>query len=490
MLLYKRFFVLLLSILLIFTFIGCSDDNSSAIIYYGVGEPPKNIDPQCANTITELIIVRNLFEGLMRSDENGNIVNGVAESYTKDNNTYTFFLREDAVWSDGTPITADDFVFGFKRALSPETNSPNAECLFSIKNAEEINKGNLSAHKLGVSTIDKRTLKIELTYDDSDFLYMLTTSAAMPCNEDFFNKSIGKYGMSLETVLSNGSYRLRKWSTEDFAMRIVKNTSYSGTFTPKNSAVYFSKSKDETNLERLKKNYVDIAEISTEDCSKAELSGLNLNTVDNKVLILDISRRFTKNMRDALVYSAISETDFANSPITFKYPHTLFPTFFGYDTNIKYNVYNPQLAKSIFNSEIKLFENSDFPCETVYYYGDTNIENLAKTVASNWQRNLGAYVNIAPASNDNDVKYFSYKEYGIGIYTVQINEKNKNEYLKNFEFEISETTDDLQSYIFKNSYTVPICFYGSCFADTSELQGLKIDSFGGNIDFSHVTKKK
>ncbi len=490
MLLYKRLLAALLSLLLIFTCIGCSDENSSAIIYYGVGEPPRNIDPQCASTITELIIVRNLYEGLMRSDENGDIVNGVAEAYTKDNNTYTFYLRKNAVWSDGTPITSDDFVFGFKRALNPETNSPNAECLFSIKNAEEINKGNLSDNTLGVTAIDAHTLKIELNYDDLDFLYTLTTSAAMPCNQDFFNKSIGKYGMSLDTVLSNGSYRLKKWSTEDFAMRIVRNSKYAGDFTPKNSAVYFSKSKDETNIERLKKNFVDIAEIETEDYSKAQLSGLNLSTVDNKVLLLEINRSFTKNMRDALVYSAISEADFTNSPITFKYPNTLFPSFFGKGTEKKQNIYNPQLAKSLFSNEIKLFEDYDFPCETVYFCGDTNTENLVKKVASNWQKNLGAYVNISAVSTDNDVKYFTGTEYGIGIYTVQINEKNEKEYLKNFRLENTYSTDDLQSYIFENSYTIPICFYGSCFADTKELQGLKIDSFGGNIDFSHVIKKK
>ncbi len=488
MLIHKKFFAIILAVLMIVSGVGCSGDYSSAIIYYGVGEPPKNIDPQCATTITELILVRNLYEGLMRRNADGEIVNGVADSYTFENNTYTFTLREDAVWNDGTPVTADDFVFGIKRALLSNTNSPGAECLFSIKNAEKIYKKELPISSIGIYAINNKTLKIELSYDDKDFLYVLTTAAAMPCNEAFFNKAIGKYGMSLETVLTNGSYRMKKWSTEDFAMRIVKSNSYTGSFVPKNSAVYFSKNKEYTNIECLEKNYVDIAEIKTEDIKRAKLNNLNLSFVNNKVLILSINRAFTKNMRDALFWSAISKDDFTDTPSSFSFSSTLFPELFG-NNQEHYSIYNPQAAKETYNSEIKSFPDSEFPTDSVYYYGDTNVQNIVKKVAANWQKNLGAYINITQVSNNSEARTASNIDYGIGIYTVEINEKNKHEYLENFDISTSED-GDIAAYVFSNGYSIPISFYGSCFANSAELSGFKIDSAGGILDFSVITKKK
>lgn len=488
MLIYKKIFAIILAILMIFSGVGCSGDYSSAIIYYGVGEPPKNIDPQSATTITELIIVRNLYEGLMRKNTDGEIVNGVAESYTFADNTYTFTLRNDAVWNDGTPLTADDFVFGIKRALLPDTNSPNAECLFSIKNAEKIYKKELPISSIGIYALNNKTLKIELEYDDADFLYALTTAAAMPCNEAFFNKAIGKYGMSLDTVLSNGSYRMKKWSTDDFAMRIVKSGSYTGSFVPKNSAVYFSKNKEYTNIECLEKNYVDIAEIKTEDIKRAQLNNLNLSVVNNKVLILSISKAFTKNMRDALFQSAISKDDFSDTPSSFSFSNTLFPELFG-DAQKEYNIYKPQAAKETYNREIKLFPDSEFPADSVYYYGDTNVQSIVKKVAANWQKNLGSYINIASVSSNNKARMAPNNDYGIGFYTVEINEINKHEYLENFDISAPDSSD-IEAYVFSNSYSIPISFYGSCFANTAELSDFRIDSAGGNLDFSAITKKK
>ncbi len=489
MLVRKKILALILAFLIIFSCVGCSGDYSSAIIYYGVGEPPKNIDPQCASTITELILVRNLYEGLMRKNKDGEIVNGVAESYTFENNTYTFNLKPDSVWNDGTPLTANDFVFGIQRALMAQTNSPNAECLFSIKNAEKIYKNELPVSALGVKAADDKTLKIELEYDDKDFLYSLTTAAAMPCNQEFFNKSIGKYGMSLETVLTNGSYRMKKWSTEDFAMRIVKSNNYNGSFNPKNSAVYLSKNKEYTNIECLEKNYVDIAEIKTEDYKRATANNLNLNVVNNKVLILKISKSFNKNMRDALFGSAISKDDFTDTPSSFVFADTLFPALFGTGSNNSYSVYAPQTAKEIYNTEIKLFQNSSFPTETIYYYGDTTVQNVVKKVAANWQKNLGAYINISSAQSNNEANSAADTEYGIGIFTAEINEKNTHKYLENFDVP-SINDGDTSSSVFSDSYSIPVCFYGSYFASTAELNGLKIDSAGGNLDFSFITKKK
>ena len=112
-----RFLCLLLSLLLILTmFTGCSD-TKDAYIYFELPEVPLTLDPQTASTDSELLIIRNINEGLLRKNEKGEIVCGLAESYQKNGLTYTFTLRKNAKWARGEKITADDFVFAFKRAV-------------------------------------------------------------------------------------------------------------------------------------------------------------------------------------------------------------------------------------------------------------------------------------------------------------------------------------------------------------------------------------
>ncbi len=484
---FKRIFAILLVLVLIFSCIGCSDTASSAIIYFGVNEPPKTIDPQSAETVTELMLIKNLYEGLMRKDIDGNIVNGVIESYEKSGDTYTFKIKSDAAWNDGTPLTASDFKFGISRALGRDTNCPNADCLYAIKNAEKVHNGVSSADALGVSIIDEHTLKIEAE-PNSDILYALTTAPAMPCNKEFFENSIGKYGMSFDTVLCNGSYKLRKWATEDFAMRIIKNGEYTGDFVPKNAAVYFSKNKDYTNLESLEKNYVDLAEIPTTDFTKAKDKGYKLTTINNKVLIIGIGPKFTALMRKALFTSMITPDDFSNLNSSYKFADSVFPAFFGFENKTGINLYDSQNAKTIYNAEIKKFQNASFPTDTIYYYGDSDTAAIVKCIAGHWQQNLGVYINIAPVDSIAEAKNYTNQEYGIGVYSVEINEKNANKYLQNFNIPNNVTTENAQSYIINNSYKIPISYFGSCFAYTDELENLKIDSIGGSIDFSYVIK--
>lgn len=485
--LFKKIFTILLCIILALGCIGCSDSASSAIIYFGVNEPPRTIDPQSAETVTELMLVKNLYEGLMRRDIDGNIVNGIIETYEKSGDTYTFTIKNDAKWNDGTPLTADDFKFGITRALRRNTNCPNADLLYAIKNAEKVHSGILEIDALGVKVLDEHTIQI-VAEPNSDVLYALTTAPAMPCNQAFFDKSIGKYGMSFDTVLCNGSYKLRKWATEDFAMRIIKNGEYIGDFAPKNAAVYFSKNKEYTALECLEKNYVDLAEIPTTDYSKARDKGYKLTTLNNKVLIIGIGSKFTASMREALFTSMIMPDDFSNFNSSYKFADSVFPAFFGFENTVGINLYNPRNAKTIYNAEIKTFQNATFPTDTIYYYGDSDTADIVKCIAGHWQQNLGVFINIAPVDSVSEAKLHINSEYGIGVYSVEINEKSTNKYLENFDIINNVIANNTQNHIIANSYKLPISFFGSCFAYTDKLQNLKIDSIGGSIDFSYVIK--
>lgn len=308
-----KFTALLTAVILLLSTVGCKDSYQNAIIYYEVPERPFTLDAQTASTDSELSVVKNIYEGLLRKNSSGAVVCGAAESFEKNGLKYTFKLRENGVWSNKEPLTAADFVFGLRRAVTPATAAPFASRLFAIKNAKEIGSGKKSADTLGVSAPDEHTVIIELAYDDPSFEEALTTSVAMPCNEKFFNESGGKYGLTLDTVISCGSYRLGRWNDDEnsFGIRIYSFESYKGTFKAKNSAVYITCTKDKTPYERLCDNNVDITFIDSALSDNAKAAGLKATNYQNICWVMTMDSSLSENFRKSLamligeqVYSA------------------------------------------------------------------------------------------------------------------------------------------------------------------------------------------
>ena len=152
----------------------------------------------------------SLFEGLTRIGPDGEAQPGVAErwEHNGDYTAFTFYLREDACWTDEdeTPVTAADFVFAFRRALNPGTGSDLGRTLTCIANGQQVLDGQADPSELGVTALDSKTLKIDLAYSYEDFPKLMASSAAMPCNEKFFTESQGQYGLEAGTTLGNGPY--------------------------------------------------------------------------------------------------------------------------------------------------------------------------------------------------------------------------------------------------------------------------------------------
>ena len=196
----KRLTAVIVMIGLLTSFTACLGENpEDRLVRYNLTEVPQNLDPVLAEDIASVIAVTNIFEGLVRRSADGSLVPGVAERYesSDDGLTYTFYLRENAVWNDEkkTPLTAEDFVFGFQRLFNPSTNAVNAAKLYCIKNAQAVHRGELGVEQLGVQATGPHTLVIQLEYADLMFLDLLATPAAMPCNREFFASTKGKYGL-------------------------------------------------------------------------------------------------------------------------------------------------------------------------------------------------------------------------------------------------------------------------------------------------------
>ena len=207
---------------------GCDiNSGSNKIISMDVDTKPKNIDPQLAVSDSELIIARNTLTGLFRISEDGKAEKSLCESVKVSDDRLTYYFKiKDAKWSDDRQITADDFVFGITRALSPITKSPYASSLFYIKNAEKFHNNEVGLTELGISATDSTTVKITLEKKIADIEYKLADLSAMPCNREFFTECKGKYGLSEVDMLYCGPFYVRSWSEK--SIKLNRNNDYAG----------------------------------------------------------------------------------------------------------------------------------------------------------------------------------------------------------------------------------------------------------------------
>src|SRR5580692_12338507 len=145
---------------------GCFRREPPADVTIINGAEPETLDPAIIVSQPDERVVKGLFEGLMRTDpKTGEPIPGLAQSYamSPDGKTYTFHLRPNLAWSTGEPMTADDVVYSWIRALKPMTASDYAESLFYLKNAEDFNAGKITDPSLvGISAPDKQTVRVEL----------------------------------------------------------------------------------------------------------------------------------------------------------------------------------------------------------------------------------------------------------------------------------------------------------------------------------------
>lgn len=244
--------------LMLCSFAACGKDNGQGKSYtYPIDNDPVYLDPQIAVDSGASSIITNCFEGLVRLGARGEIIPGVAKSWTvsDDGRVYMFILREDAQWfitkaaketvgeenldSFDTRVKAGDFVFALRRAVEKETNAAGADRLLCIKNAEKIHSGKMSSKNLGVTAQGDYAVKIELEYPDDDFLLTLTKPVCMPCNERFFEMTNGRYGLLTKYLIYNGPFYISVWY-ENTSLTIRKNESYFGENVSTASSVVFS----------------------------------------------------------------------------------------------------------------------------------------------------------------------------------------------------------------------------------------------------------
>lgn len=196
---------------------GCTGSPERADLVLLNGAEPETIDPALITGQPEGRVANALFEGLVSFDAAAQPQPGVAERWeiSSDRRVYTFHLRADARWSNGDPVTADDFVRSWKRTLAPETASEYAYQLYYLKNARIFNEGKLKDFsQVGVRAIDPQTLEVVLENPTPFFMDLCAFVTLFPVHTPTVEK-FGDEWIKPENIISNGAYVLSSWRIND-----------------------------------------------------------------------------------------------------------------------------------------------------------------------------------------------------------------------------------------------------------------------------------
>ncbi len=223
------------------------------------GAEPESLDPHKVSGVPESNALRQMFVGLTATDNDGNTAPGMAESWeSADNKVWTFKLR-DAKWSNGDPVTAEDFVYSMRRVTDPATASPYASYLADVKvaNAAEILEGKAKPETLGVKAVDPKTLEITLSEPVPYLPDVLIHTSVKPVHPATVEK-FGEKWTSPANIVVNGPYKLAAWDVNSQIVLERNSAYYDDANTTINRAVLLPIPSPPTDISRFKAGEIDV----------------------------------------------------------------------------------------------------------------------------------------------------------------------------------------------------------------------------------------
>ena len=497
-------FLAVIMMMTAFCFLPACDSGGGSTIYYETAGKPANIDPQLAQSLEELTVVSNAFDGLFRMVD-GELRPAACVSHTlsTDGKTYTFTLNPEAKWSNGKPQTADDFAFGLQRAVAKETKAPHAELLRAFKSVEAPNE---------------TTLVVHLSAPDPNFLQALSHPVSFPCHRAFFEKAAGRYGLSAATIIGNGPFAISRWR-ENSSLRLTRNRHYIGPFTAVPRQVVITNNADHSDrLGRLLAGNNDVCFIGGDAINTAAEQGFSVQSTPNTCYLLLLSQTdsFLKEpaTRGAL-FAALDRVECSVSMPQFLTPaDALIPTDIavqGADyraaaTNVKTRIaFSPSSARTSWLAQVATLKDKRAPDLVLIHTDDAGMKTTASLIAQSWQKNLGAYINIKEVPRAGMLREVNAGQFQIALYPLSPDENTAEAFLKAFGADGSlsaygggaaladnSTVAGLaatEQAILDKKTVLPIVYGASHLGSIPGLTGLHFDNSGNIIDFFAADKK-
>lgn len=231
------------------------DNKTIAIAVLG---EPATLDPNYATGVWENKIINDLFTGLVERAPDGTYQPGIAETWeiSRSGLVYTFHLR-DSKWSDGVPVTAQDFEYGIKRILNPQTAAAYASLPYIIRGAQAYSEGKGSVDNVGIKALDDKTLQITLEYPAAYFMEMLTHYAFFPLPKHVVEK-YGKEWSKPGHMVNNGAYQLVEWKPQSFVKAKKNPYFWDAKNTNIENVIYYTQEDRSAILKRYRAKEIDI----------------------------------------------------------------------------------------------------------------------------------------------------------------------------------------------------------------------------------------
>ena len=514
--LFKKFII---PIFILIFLAGCGAPKT---LGFDIPRGVDSFDPQLAESDPELIIVENCFLGLLDKDENGNIIPGVAKSWSvsDDGLIYTFYIKEGLFWNDGeTPVTADDFLFAFQRLFRPETSAPSRSDFFNIRNAEEILNKTLPESVLGVKAVDDHTLVIHLENADPMFPDLLTNAAAMPCNRNFFESTKGRYGLALSYTMFNGAYYVRRINNYSYVLSPneqseIANMGYENIYL-------FVKDDPKANaVSRLLEETVDCSVIYPSDKDYLEEEGFDILESENTTWAMAFN---TKNavlqnhkIRRAIAYAIDKDLLAPKIEDNFRiadayvppsvmlngeyYRETVGESFTGFE-------FDPNIASDLFKAGLEELGLSKLPTLTIICTEE--FIPAMGFVQKSVQDNLAVFINLIPVSEKELETAVAAGNYDLALIPITPQYDNPGAvfslftdadnltgfYHEDFSAAVNKASHEKNPEAMAESFSVaeqmllqampalPLFYETSYFAVSPKISGLDYSVYGGHITF-------
>ncbi len=390
-----------------------------------LGEEPSTLDPQLAYDVVPMRVINATFEGLMRKDKDGTPIPGVAKEYviSDDRLTYTFYLKDDAVWWDGTGVTAQNFKDAWMRALDPKPKyhepSYMAYLLFCIEGAKEYAYGEGKAGDVAIYVKDEKTLSVTLIDPTPYFLDLVCNSVYMPINSEFFerqisNDNISKYGSEAKALLGNGPFKIEEWN-HDESIILTKNETYWNSENIKLDRIKFCMIRENTAaINSFKAGEIDMVEIIDPLLIKEfEKSGYQVGSYDvGLVEYISMNNEDpilrNGNIRKALSYALDRKTfvekvlgDGSQEALGFVSPMVRgYEGYFRDQAGDLFKDNDVKKAKELLAQGLKELNLSDMPKLSILADDKETSKRDAQVIQDMWRKNLGVEVEIQIMSFD------------------------------------------------------------------------------------------
>lgn len=395
---------------------GKTEAPKEQVFRFNLHSNPPTLDPGLAQDTVAHAVLNGLFEGLTRSSEGGEAVPGTAEKWeiSPDGTKYTFHLRKDAKWSNGDPVTAEDFEFSWKRVLDPKTEPapPYAYQLYYIKGAEAYNTGqNADPNSVAIKAVDANTLEVELEHSTPYFLSLLSFQTYFPVHSSV--KDNPKWASEASTIISNGPFKISEWKQQS-SLEMVKNEHYYGKDEIKFTKVQMSMVADSgSELNMYETDQIDYAGMPTGRVPNEQIPILK-ETKPDELEIKGIASSYyylfnnmqepfnNVNIRKAL--SMAIDRQLIADKVTLGGQLPAFgivpPGIAGekaeYRSEHKDDYFKEDIeeAKALLQKGLSELGLSAMPEITLAYNTDESHKKVAEAVADMWSKNLGIKVKI------------------------------------------------------------------------------------------------